>query len=92
MQEKYAKSAAQRDVVTTDLRAEVDRIEKQVLDGKKNLIEARNTLEVIVAELVKTEAGRVKLLNSWKKKRSRWPTGKMTHWLPKPMLTSSRLI
>ena len=50
-----AKSAAQRDTVTTDLRAEVDRIEKQVLEGKKNLIVARNSLDETVAQLVKTE-------------------------------------
>jgi hypothetical protein len=49
-----AKSAAQRDMVTVDLRSEVDRIEKQVLEGKKNLIEARNTLEKTEAELVIT--------------------------------------
>jgi len=50
-----AKSAAQRDAVTHDLRAEAERLEKQVLDGKKKLIEARNTLEQTVAELLKTE-------------------------------------
>ncbi len=50
-----AKSAAQRDTVTTNLRAEVDRIEKQVLEGKKKLIVARNSLDETVAELVKTE-------------------------------------
>ena len=50
-----AKSAAQRDTVTTDLRAEVDRIEKQILEGKKNLIVARNSLDETVAQLVKTE-------------------------------------
>jgi hypothetical protein len=50
-----AKSAAQRDTVTTDLRAEVDRIEKQVLEGKKKLIVARNSLEETKAQLVKTE-------------------------------------
>jgi hypothetical protein len=50
-----AKSAAQRDTLTTDLRAEVDRIEKQVLEGKKNLILARNSLDETVVQLVKTE-------------------------------------
>jgi hypothetical protein len=50
-----AKSAAQRDTVTSDLRAEVNRIEKQVLDGKKQLIQARNVLEKTTAELVKTQ-------------------------------------
>ena len=50
-----AKSAAQQDTITTDLRAEVDRLEIQVLEGKKKLIVARNSLEETVAELVKTE-------------------------------------
>ena len=50
-----AKSAAQRDTITADLRAEVDRIEKQVLEGKKKLIVARNSLDEIVAQLAKTE-------------------------------------
>jgi len=50
-----AKSAAQRDTITTDLRAEVNRIENQVLDGRKQLILARNVLEKTLAELVKTQ-------------------------------------
>jgi hypothetical protein len=37
-----------------DLHAEVDRIEKQVLKGKKKLIEARNALEETEAELIIT--------------------------------------
>jgi hypothetical protein len=49
-----AKSAAQRDTLTVDLHAEVDRIEKQVLEGKKKLIEARNALEETEAELIIT--------------------------------------
>jgi len=44
-----------RDAVTVDLRAEVDRIEKQVLEGRKKLIEARNALDETVAELVITQ-------------------------------------
>jgi len=50
-----AKSAAYRDEVTSDLRGEVSRMEREVLDGKKDLIEARNTLEKILEELVRTE-------------------------------------
>jgi hypothetical protein len=50
-----AKSAAYRDEVTSDLRGEVSRMEREVLDGKKDLIEARNTLEKILEELAKTE-------------------------------------
>jgi hypothetical protein len=50
-----AKSAAYRDEVTSDLRGEVSRMEREVLDGKKDLIEARNTLEKILEQLAKTE-------------------------------------
>jgi hypothetical protein len=49
-----AKSAVQRDTVTTELRAEVDRLEMQVLGGKKDLVAARNSLEQTEAQLVKT--------------------------------------
>jgi hypothetical protein len=49
-----AKSAAHQDTVTSDYRAEVNRMERQVLEGKKHLIEARNSLE-------KTETERVKM-------------------------------
>jgi hypothetical protein len=38
-----AKSAAQRDEVTSDLRGEVALMEREVLEGKKDLIEARNS-------------------------------------------------
>ncbi|MBW1826903.1 MAG: VWA domain-containing protein, partial [Deltaproteobacteria bacterium] len=47
-----AKSAVRRDAVTADLRAEVSRLKDQVLDAKKNLVEARNTLLQTEAELV----------------------------------------
>lgn len=47
-----AKSAARRDGVISDLRAETNRLERQVLDEKKELIEARNALEQTSTELV----------------------------------------
>jgi len=50
-----AKSAAHQDTVTSDFRAEVSRLEKQVLDGKKHLIEAANSLQNNAKELVKIE-------------------------------------
>jgi len=50
-----AKSAAQRDELTSDLHGEVSRMEKEVLQGTKGLIEARNALEKILEELAKTE-------------------------------------
>ena len=48
-----AKSAAHQDTVTSDYRAEVSRMERQVLEGKKQLIEARNSLEKTETDLVK---------------------------------------
>ena len=50
-----AKSAARRNTVTSDLRADTDRIAIQVLEGKKNLIQIRNVLEETRAEIVKTQ-------------------------------------
>jgi len=50
-----AKSAAQRDSITSDFRAEVDRMEQETLEGKKDLIEARNAIEKTEANLVRTE-------------------------------------
>jgi hypothetical protein len=50
-----AKSAAQRDSITSDFRAEVDRMEHIVLDEKKDLIQARNAIEQTEANLVRTE-------------------------------------
>jgi hypothetical protein len=50
-----AKSAAQRDSITSDFRAEVDRMEQNVLAGKKDLIQARNSMVQTQADLVRTE-------------------------------------
>lgn len=50
-----AKSAAHQDTITSDYRAEVSRLELLVLDGKKNLIEARNSLEKTETELVQIQ-------------------------------------
>jgi len=49
-----AKGAVRRDTVTTNLRSEVDRIENQVLEGKKQLILARNNLEQTLVGLEET--------------------------------------
>jgi hypothetical protein len=50
-----ASSAIHRNEVTKDLSGEVDRLEKEVLEGKKNLIVIKNTFEETVEELVKTQ-------------------------------------
>jgi hypothetical protein len=64
-----AKSAARRDTITADLRAEVDRIEDQVLDGRKQLILARNALEKTLAELVKTQGLSRQVIETFKDKK-----------------------
>ncbi len=50
-----AKSAAQRETVTTDLRSEVDRLEQEVLEGKKDLVLARNAIDQTQADLLRTQ-------------------------------------
>ena len=64
-----AKSAARRDSVTSDLRAETNRIEIQVLEGKKNLIQIRNVLEKTRAELVKTQGLARRLIETINEKK-----------------------
>jgi hypothetical protein len=50
-----AKSTARQQEVTAELRAEVDRLESEATAGRKNLVEARNTLETTQARLVRTQ-------------------------------------
>jgi hypothetical protein len=50
-----AKSAAQRETVTTDLRSEVQRLAQAVLESEKDRVQARNTIEETEAELVRTQ-------------------------------------
>jgi hypothetical protein len=64
-----AKSAAYRDEVTSDLRGEVSLMEREVLQGKKDLIEARNTLERILEELAKTEGLSRRIIDLIKEKK-----------------------
>jgi hypothetical protein len=64
-----ARSAAQTDEVTSDLRGEVVRMEKEVLENKKDLIEARNTFEKIVEELAKTEGLSRRVIETIKEKK-----------------------
>jgi hypothetical protein len=49
-----AKSAARQKSITSDFHAEVDRLEYEVLEGKKDLIQARNTMEETETALVRT--------------------------------------
>jgi hypothetical protein len=64
-----AKSAAQRDSITSNFRAEVDRMEQQILEGKKDLIQARNALEQTQAHLVKTEGLSRKIIEILEQKK-----------------------
>ena len=63
-----AKGAARRNTITSDLRAEVSKIEKEVLEGRKKLIQARNTLEETTQEIVRTEGLSRRLIETIKAK------------------------
>jgi hypothetical protein len=64
-----AKSAAYKNDVTADLRSEVRRLQEQVLQGKKGLVEARNTLEETRADLVVTRGLSTALINAIEDKK-----------------------
>lgn len=64
-----AKSAVHRDEVTSDLRGEVTRLEKEVLEGTKGLIEARNTREKTLEDLVRTEGLSPELIKTIEEKQ-----------------------
>lgn len=64
-----AKSAHRRDTVTTDLHAQVNKLERQVLDERKSLVESRNILSEINTNLVATQGrahGVIEILNEKK--------------------------
>ncbi len=50
-----SQNAAQRQRVTEDLTSETERWEQGLLEGRRNLVHARNALEEVSAELVQTE-------------------------------------
>lgn len=64
-----AKSAARKDAVTSDLKGEVARWERQVLEGKKDLIEARNTLERTKEEVVKIQGRSAQVIQVFQDKK-----------------------
>ena len=47
-----ARSAVRRDQITQDLSSEVDRLEREVLDGRKRMADLRNALEAAEQEIV----------------------------------------
>ena len=64
-----SQNSAQRQRVTEELTAETDRWEQAVLEGRRLLVEARNSLDEITAELVKTEGLSRKILQPLPDKR-----------------------
>ncbi len=50
-----AKSAVRRDTVTADFRAHVNRLEEEVLSGRKHLARLRNSLEQTTDDLIRTQ-------------------------------------
>jgi len=63
-----AKSALRRNAVTSDLRAEATKLEEQVLEHKKNLVEIRNTLSQTRVELVTTQGRSSEIIDILNKK------------------------
>ena len=64
-----SQNTAQRQRVTEELDSETDRWEQEVLEGSRNLVQARNTLAEITAELATTEGLSRKILQSLSEKR-----------------------
>jgi hypothetical protein len=64
-----AKSAAQRDSVTSELQAEVSALQTQVLAGQKQLLESRNALEKTLAELAATQGLSRQVIENLKEKK-----------------------
>jgi len=64
-----AQNTAQRQRVTEELTSETNRWEQEVLDGRRNLVQARNTLDETTAELAKTEGLSRKILQTLSEKR-----------------------
>ncbi len=64
-----AKSAHRRDAVTSDLRAQVNKLAQQVLDDKKKLVESRNILSEIDADLVTTQGRSREIINILNEKK-----------------------
>lgn len=64
-----ARSAANRDKITTDLRSEVNRLEMEVLKEKKQLVTARNTIKKTLHEIVKTQGLSQKIIEIVEEKK-----------------------
>ena len=64
-----SQNTAQRQRVTEELSSETNRWELEVLAGRRDLVQARNTLDEITAELAKTEGLSRKILQTFSEKR-----------------------
>ncbi|MCF6150003.1 MAG: VWA domain-containing protein [Candidatus Kuenenia sp.] len=64
-----ARGTAYKNEVTSELRGEVNRREREVLQGRKNLIEARNTYEQVVDELAKAQGLSRQLIKTIEEKK-----------------------
>jgi hypothetical protein len=64
-----SQNTAERQRVTAELTSETNRWELEVLAGRRNLVQARNTLDDITAELAKTEGLSRKILQAFSEKR-----------------------
>ncbi len=64
-----AQSAARRDTLVSELRAQTDRIEQQVLEGQKQLIEIRNALEATRAAVAETRGRTRQVIERLRRKK-----------------------
>jgi hypothetical protein len=64
-----SQNAAQRQRVTADLSSETNRLEQEILEGRRDLVQARNTLDEVSDEMAKTEGLSRKILQSLSEKR-----------------------
>ncbi len=65
-----AKSAVQRDMVTRDVSSEAERIEREVLEGRKRLVELRNALETTEADIARTQGASRRILKRLEARRT----------------------
>jgi hypothetical protein len=64
-----AQNAERRVAVTTELTAETNRLEEEVLEGRRNLVRARNALEETTDEIARTEGLSRKILETLPEKK-----------------------
>jgi hypothetical protein len=65
-----AKSAVERDKVTQDVHSEVTRIEREVLEGRKRMVELRNALEKTETDIARTQGDSRRILKRLEARRS----------------------